>query len=98
MLITPFRKRMLGRNQLKTMSDVLKFLMVQNKDYLLQQAGKPPLGKCEDCKRDITAMEMYAACPKCPHVLICYKCGTRHAHIKLHDFLENLVKSPFIQN
>jgi len=90
-IITPFRKKMLGRNQLKTLSDVLKFLMVQNKAYLLQQAGKPPIAKCIDCKRDITAMEMFASCPKCEGRAVCYKCVDAHDHLKLHDFLNGLV-------
>jgi hypothetical protein len=99
MLITPFRKKMLGRNQLKTMSDVLKFLMVQNRDYLRAQTGKPPIGKCLDCKRDISAMEMCATCPKCEAgltALVCYKCVDKHDHLKLHDFLENMGMAPTV--
>ena len=90
MLLTPFRRKMLGRNQLRTMSEVLQFLMVQNREYLLAQKGKPPIARCVDCKRDILAMEMYAMCPKCEFAgsPVCYKCVDKHDHIKLHEFLE----------
>ncbi len=76
--------------QLKTLSEVLKFLMVQNKDYLMGQKGKPPVGKCLDCKRDILAMELAAMCPKCgegAEALVCYKCVDRHDHITIEDLM-----------
>jgi Zn finger protein HypA/HybF involved in hydrogenase expression len=91
MLITPNRRKMIGRNQLKTLSDVLKFLMVQNRDMLKAQAGKPPIARCIDCKRDITAMEMFAACPKCASGAVCYECVDKHDHLNLHDFLNNML-------
>jgi len=68
-------------NQLRTLSEVLQLLMVQNKDYLMAQRGKPPLGKCIDCKRDILAMEMYARCPNCEQSMVCYKCVDKHDHM-----------------
>ena len=76
--------------RLKTLSEVLKFLMVQNKEYLLQQTGKPPIGRCLDCKRDILAMEMAAQCPKCgigAEALVCYNCVDHHDHITIEDLL-----------
>jgi len=76
--------------QLKTLSEVLKFLMVQNKQYLLAQRGKPPIGKCLDCKRDILAIEMAAQCPKCglaAEALVCYECVDRHDHITIEDLM-----------
>lgn len=77
--------------QLKTLSEVLKFLMVQNKGYLLAQKGNPPIGKCLDCKRDIMAIEMAAQCPKCgegAEALVCYKCVDRHDHITIEDLMK----------
>jgi Zn finger protein HypA/HybF involved in hydrogenase expression len=77
-------------NQLRTLSDVLKFLMVQQKDYLLAQKGKPPIGKCLDCKRDILPMELAALCPKCgegAEALVCYKCVDRHDHITIESLM-----------
>ena len=68
-------------NELKTLSEVLKFLMVQNKDYLLAQKGQPPLAKCVDCRRDILAMELAARCPKCDEAMVCYNCVDKHDHI-----------------
>lgn len=84
-------------NQLKTLSEVLKFLMVQNRNYLRAQKGKPPIGKCLDCKRDILAMEMAAECQKCgvgAEALVCYKCVDRHDHITI----ETLLKMPVPAN
>lgn len=81
---------LLGKNRLQTMSDVLKFLTVQNKDYLLKQKGKPPIARCIDCKRDITAMEMYADCRKCGAGAVCYNCVDKHDHLNLHDFIASL--------
>lgn len=78
-------------NKLKTLAEVLKFLMVQNRQYLLLQKGKPPIGKCLDCKRDILAMEMAAECPKCgvgASALVCYKCVDRHDHITIEDLMK----------
>lgn len=72
--------------KLKSLSEVLKFLMVQNKQYLLAQKGKPPMGKCLDCKRDISAMEMCATCPKCDNQFVCYKCVDKHDHLHVTDF------------
>jgi hypothetical protein len=77
--------------KLKTLSEVLKFLMVQNRQYLLLQKGKPPIGKCLDCKRDILAMEMAAECTKCgvgASGLVCYKCVDRHDHITIDDLMK----------
>ena len=75
---------------LKSLSEVLKFLMVQNRQYLLKQRGKPPIGKCLDCKRDISAMEMAAQCPKCgtgTEALVCYRCVDHHDHITVEDLM-----------
>lgn len=80
--------------QLKTISEVLRFLMVQNKEYLLQQKGKPPIGKCLDCKRDVYPMEMCATCPECdPNQPICYECVDHHDHLKVESFL-GFLKDP----
>lgn len=69
--------------------------MVQNKEYLLAQKGKPPIARCLDCKRDIQAWEMCATCPKCEDQKVCYKCVDKHDHINLHDLLMNpTVKFP----
>ena len=65
--------------------------MVQNKDYLLKQKGKPPIGRCLDCKRDILAMEIAATCPNCENQMVCYKCVDKHDH--LHVFQPDL-RSP----
>jgi hypothetical protein len=75
-------------NKLKSLSEALQFLMVQNKEYLLAQRGKPPLGKCIDCKRDILAMELYARCDRCEQSMVCYKC------VDKHDHLHNLITTP----
>ena len=73
--------------QLRTLSEVLKYLMVQNKEYLMGQKGKPPIGRCMDCKRDILAMEMCATCPKCGEAKVCYKCVDRHDHITIENLI-----------
>lgn len=77
--------------RLKTLSEVLKFMMVQNREYLLLQKGKPPIGRCLDCKRDILAMEMAAECTKCGRgasALVCYKCVDKHDHITIEDLMK----------
>lgn len=56
-------------------------MMVNNKEYLLGQRGKPPHGKCVDCKRDIVAMEMYVKCPNCEENMICVDCVDKHDHM-----------------
>lgn len=92
---------MRSRNQLKTMSDVLRFLMVQNKEYLLGQKGKPPIGKCLDCKRDVYPMEMCATCPNpdcgAGTKPICVYCVDKHDHLKVDEFLGALkLNSPLV--
>lgn len=78
--------------QLKSLSEVLKFLMVQNKEFLLAQKGQPPIGKCLDCKRDISAMELCACCPKCDNQPVCYKCVDRHDHLHIEPFNPTLLQ------
>lgn len=73
--------------QLKTISEVLKFMMVQNKEYLLAQRGKPPVGRCLDCGRDVTAMEIAATCADCGPQPICFECVDAHDHLRIETFL-----------
>lgn len=70
------------------LSDVLRMLMIQNKEYLLGQRGKPPLGKCIDCKQDILAMELYARCPNCEQSMVCVNC------VDKHDHMHNMIARP----
>jgi Zn finger protein HypA/HybF involved in hydrogenase expression len=84
-------------NQLRSLSEVLMFLMVQNKDYLLAQKGKPPQGKCLDCKRDILAMELAARCPKCSESLVCYECVDKHDHLHDNPEMRRLLTEPLLK-
>jgi predicted amidophosphoribosyltransferase len=68
------------------MSDALLFVMRQNLRYLLGQKGKPPHGKCIDCKKDIPTQEFYARCPRCEQSMVCVRCVDKHDH--MHNLIE----------